>query len=158
MPKILNTQHSTLNTQLSVVRLSVSLWKKHTASMLAKLKHLLIFGALTLSLNVTSAGDIQSFDKAAYLDLNQNYANDYQAINTKEENAKIGFFKEIIGSVRNALGSTNSDNTDQLGAKITSDLKAKLENKLEDSTIGEAQRLIKRQGKRVCQQFWQWQN
>ncbi|WP_428087727.1 inverse autotransporter beta domain-containing protein [Candidatus Thioglobus sp.] len=116
---------------------------------LTKLKHFLVFGALTLSLNVTSAGDIQDFDKAAYLNLNQNYTNDYQAINAKEENEKISFFKEIFSSVRNSLGGTNSDNTNQLGDKITSDLKSKLENK----AINETESFINTQANEFANSF-----
>ncbi|WP_138146662.1 hypothetical protein, partial [Bathymodiolus heckerae thiotrophic gill symbiont] len=42
-------------------------------SVLNKLKHFLAFSALTLSLNVTSAGDVNQFNKQAYLDLNTEY-------------------------------------------------------------------------------------
>jgi hypothetical protein len=39
--------------------------------------------------------------------------------------------KEVAGATRTALGSTNSDNTDQLGNKVTTSIKNQAVNKTE---------------------------
>ena len=105
--------------------------------MLTKLKHFLAFGALTLSLNVTSAGDIQDFNKAAYLNLNQEYSYNTQ-VATKEDDAITAFFKAIGSSIRNALGGTDSDNANQLSDKIATDL----QNKAGNTVIDKAESII----------------
>ncbi|WPE16789.1 invasin domain 3-containing protein [Candidatus Thioglobus autotrophicus] len=102
------------------------------SSVLSKLKHFLAFGALTLSLNVTST-DVNQFNKEAYINLNQEYTYNNQVV-IKEEDAFTAFFTEIFSSIRSALGGTDSDNANQLGNKITNSLENKATNKI-DSLI-----------------------
>ncbi len=104
------------------------------SSVLSKLKHFLAFGALTLSLNVTST-DVNQFNKEAYLNLNQEYTYNNQVV-VKEEDAFTAFFTEIFSSIRSALGGTDSDNADQLGDKIISDLHNKATSKVTNKAEG----------------------
>ncbi|WXT99350.1 MAG: hypothetical protein Ctma_0046 [Catillopecten margaritatus gill symbiont] len=103
---------------------------------LSRLKHFLAFGALTLSLNVTSGGEINQFDKEAYLNLGQQYSDNNTQVAVKEENTIDTLLKEIGSSVRNALGGTDSDNANQLGKKITDNLKNKANNTVINKTEG----------------------
>ena len=107
-------------------------WGGACSSVLSKLKHFLAFGALTLSLNVTST-DVNQFNKEAYINLNQEYTYNNQVV-IKEEDAFTAFFTEIFSSIRSALGGADSDNANQLGNKITNSLKNKATNKI-DSLI-----------------------
>jgi hypothetical protein len=91
------------------------------------LKHFLAFGTITLSLNVTSVDNINQFDKEAYLNLNQQYSFNSQEI-IKKESAFDTLFTEVLHSMRNELGATNSDNIDQLGNRISDNLKNKVVN------------------------------
>jgi hypothetical protein len=43
----------------------------------------------------------------------------------------LRLLKEVAGATRTALGSTNSDNTDQLGNKVTTSIKNQAINKTE---------------------------
>ena len=109
------------------------------SSALNKLKHFLVFGLLTaLSLNALSADKPQPFNKAAYLDLSKPYTynwNNPQSYTKKDNQATI-LLKEVAGTVRNALGSTNSDNAEQLGAKVTTGVSSQLKNKAINKTEG----------------------
>ena len=103
----------------------------HISRVLSKFKHFLAFSVLTLSLNVTSSGDINQFDKEAYLDFGKPYTynwNNPQSYTKKDNQATI-LLKEVAGTVRNALGSTNSDNVSQLGDKVTTGISNQLKNK-----------------------------
>jgi uncharacterized protein (TIGR02145 family) len=91
------------------------------------IKRLFTFGVLTLSLNVTSIYSVDQFNKNAYLNLNQKYNFNHQVV-TKEKNAFDTLFAEIFSSVRNELGSTDSDNIDQLGNRIANNLENKAIN------------------------------
>jgi hypothetical protein len=65
-----------------------------------------------------------SFDKSAYLDLNTEYN---QTVVNKKDSKTTTFLKEVAGTIRNALGSTDSDNVGELGNKITTGLQNQLE-------------------------------
>ncbi|CAC9521551.1 hypothetical protein [uncultured Gammaproteobacteria bacterium] len=106
------------------------------SSALNKLKHFLVFGLLTaLSLNALSADKPQPFNKAAYLDLSKPYTHK-QSNTTKKDNQATALLKEVAGTARTALGSTNSDNTGQLGNKITKGVSNQLKNKAINKTEG----------------------
>jgi hypothetical protein len=47
---------------------------------------------------------------------------------TKKDNQATTLLKEVAGTARAALGSTNSGNTDQLGNKITTGISHQLKN------------------------------
>jgi hypothetical protein len=49
----------------------------------------------------------------------------------KKDNQATTILKEVAGAARTALGSTNSDNTDQLGNKVTTSIKNQAVNKTE---------------------------
>jgi hypothetical protein len=61
----------------------------------------------------------EEFNKAAYLDLSKPYTGNTPQPVSEKYNQATTLLKEVAGTVRNALGSTNSDNVDQLGNKIT---------------------------------------
>ncbi|WP_138145781.1 hypothetical protein, partial [Bathymodiolus heckerae thiotrophic gill symbiont] len=63
---------NTSTTYNNTINLITHISKGHFST-LNKLKHFLAFSALTLSLNVTSAGDVNQFNKQSYLDLNTEY-------------------------------------------------------------------------------------
>jgi hypothetical protein len=48
----------------------------------------------------------------------------------------------VAGTVRNALGSTNSDNVDQLGNKITTGISNQIKNQAVNKTQGLINSLI----------------
>ena len=127
-------QLKNINT-LNVINTTIDIAKSSISNTSSKLKHFLAFSALTLSLNVTSGGDVNQFDKEAYLNLNQEYAYNNQ-VATKEEDTFTGFLKEIGSSVRNSLGSTDSDNANELGDKIVNNLTNKTTNKVVNKTEG----------------------
>ena len=68
------------------------------------------------------------FDKATYLDLNTEYT---QTVVNKKDSKTTTFLKEVGGTLRTALGSTDSDNAGELGNKISSGLKTQALNKAE---------------------------
>jgi uncharacterized protein (TIGR02145 family) len=101
------------------------------------LKHFLAFGTLTLSLNVTSVDYINQFNKEAYLNLNQEYNFNNQEF-VKKESVLDDIFTEALYSVRNELGSTDSDNVNQLGSRISDNIK----NKIVNSSISKTEQFI----------------
>ena len=107
------------------------------ASGLNKFKHFLALSLLiTLSFNALAVDDNseqpnkEELNKEAYLDLSKPYTHK-QSNTTKKDNQAITLLKEVAGTARTALGSTNSDNTDQLGKKVATDIKNKAINKTE---------------------------
>jgi hypothetical protein len=52
-------------------------------------------------------------------------------LTTKKDNQATTLLKEVAGTTRAALGSTNSGNTNQLGKKVATDTKNKAINKTE---------------------------
>ncbi|CAC9502253.1 hypothetical protein [uncultured Gammaproteobacteria bacterium] len=112
------------------------------SSGLDKLKHFLVLSLLTtLSFNVFAVDNPQQlnkeeFNKAAYLDLSKPYnGNNPQPVSEKYNQATT-LLKEVAGTVRNALGSTNSDNADQLGNKITTGISNQIKNQAVNKTEG----------------------
>jgi hypothetical protein len=51
-------------------------------------------------------------------------------------NKATTLLKEVAGTVRNALGSTNSDNANQLGNKITTGISNQIKNQAVNKTEG----------------------
>ncbi|VVM18273.1 hypothetical protein BSPWISOXPB_3040 [uncultured Gammaproteobacteria bacterium] len=109
---------------------------KHNNKLLYNFRFLFASSLLTLSLNVSSS-DTQAFNKDAYLDLSKPYTynwNNTQSY-TKKDNQANKLLKQvgttIGGTVHSAIGSTNSDNTEQLGKKVATDIKNKAINKTE---------------------------
>ncbi len=121
---------SPYTTYRNTIKLIDHIIKGLRSSVLTKLKQFLAFSALTLSLNVTSGGEVNQFDKEAYLNLNQEYTYSNQ-VATNQEDAVATFFTEIFSSIRSALGGTDSDNVDELGNKITSNLENKATSKVD---------------------------
>ena len=77
----------------------------------------------------------KEFNKEAYLDLSKPYQqNNPQS--AKKDNQATALLKEVAGTARTALGSTNSDNVDQLGNKITTGISNQLKNKAINKTEG----------------------
>jgi hypothetical protein len=62
------------------------------------------------------------FNKEAYLDLSKPYQQNNPQPTSKKDNQATTILKEGAGATRTALGSTNSDNTGQLGNKVESAL------------------------------------
>ncbi|VVH50906.1 hypothetical protein BPUTSESOX_291, partial [uncultured Gammaproteobacteria bacterium] len=113
---------------------------------LNKFKYFLALGFLvTLSFNTFSADNSQQpnkkelnkeeFNKEAYLDLSKPYTHK-QSNTTKKDNQATTFLKEVAGTVRSAIGSTNSNNANKLGSKITTDVENHLKNKAINTTEG----------------------
>jgi hypothetical protein len=102
------------------------------------LKKILTFSALTISLNVTSVNDRNQFNKEAYINLNQEYSyNDYTAPE-KKKGMFDSLFTGTFSSIRNELGSTDSDNMGQLGSRISNNLK----NKVINNSISQVEQFI----------------
>ncbi|VVH51331.1 hypothetical protein BPUTSESOX_157, partial [uncultured Gammaproteobacteria bacterium] len=112
-----------------------------TLSGLNKFKHFLALGLLiTLSFNAFAVDNSEQpnkeeLNKEAYLDLSKPYTHK-QSNTTKKDNQATALLKEVAGTVRTALGSTNSGNTDQLGNKITKGVSNQLKNKAINKTEG----------------------
>ena len=112
------------------------------SSGLDKLKRFLALSLLTtLSFNVFAVDNPQQlnkaeFNKAAYLDLSKPYNGNNPQPVSKKYNQATTLLKEVAGTVRNALGSTNSDNADQLGNKITTGISNQLKNQAANKTEG----------------------
>ena len=121
------------------------------ASTFKQLTHFFALSLLiTFSLNAFSVDDSQQlnkeelskealnkkeFNKEAYLDLSKPYQqNNPQS--AKKDNQATALLKEVAGTARTALGSTNSDNVDQLGNKITTGISNQLKNKAINKTEG----------------------
>ncbi len=126
------------------------------ASMFKQLTHFFALSLLiTFSLNAFSVDDPQQlnkeelskeelskealnkkeFNKEAYLDLSKPYQqNNPQS--AKKDNQATALLKEVAGTARTSLGSTNSDNVDQLGNKITTGISNQLKNKAINKTEG----------------------
>ncbi len=112
------------------------------ASGLNKFKHFLALSLLiTLSFNALAVDDNseqpnkEELNKEAYLDLSKPYTHK-QSNTTKKDNQATALLKEVAGTARTALGSTNSDNTGQLGNKITKGVSNQLKNKAINKTEG----------------------
>ncbi|VVH60322.1 hypothetical protein BAZOLSSOX_2715 [uncultured Gammaproteobacteria bacterium] len=122
-----------------------------TFNRLNKLRRFLALSLLvTLSFNAFSADNFQQpdkeesnkeesnkeeFNKEAYLDLSKPYTHK-QSNTTKKDNQATTFLKEVAGTVRSAIGSTNSNNANKLGSKITTDVESHLKNKAINTTEG----------------------
>ncbi|CAC9427785.1 hypothetical protein [uncultured Gammaproteobacteria bacterium] len=113
-----------------------------TLSGLNKFKHFLALSLLiTLSFNALAVDDNseqpnkEELNKEAYLDLSKPYTHK-QSNTTKKDNQATALLKEVAGTARTALGSTNSDNTGQLGNKITKGVSNQLKNKAINKTEG----------------------
>ena len=109
------------------------------ASGLNKLKRFFALSLLiTLSFNAFAADNSEQpnkeelskevLNKEAYLDLSKPYTHK-QSNTTKKDNQATTLLKEVAGTTRAALGSTNSGNTNQLGKKVVTDIKNKAINK-----------------------------
>ncbi|MBA5248247.1 MAG: hypothetical protein FE834_01735, partial [Gammaproteobacteria bacterium] len=109
-----------------------------------------IFSILTLSLNVSSANNHPGeFDKSSYLDINTEYnANTPKNAKRKDRKAEA-LLKEAGGIVYGAVGTTDSDNVDQLGNKIITGVKSKLKNK----AISGTERYINDKANKFANQF-----
>jgi hypothetical protein len=103
-----------------------------------KLKYLFTSTLLVLSLDVSAVENTQQFNKAAYLDFSKPYTHNWNNSQptTKKDNQTVILLKEVGGIVRNALGSSNSDNANQLGDKIAVGVKNQLKNKAINATEG----------------------
>ncbi len=127
------------------------------ASAFKQLKHFFALSLLiTFSLNAFSVDDSQQlnkeepskealnkkeFNKEAYLDLSKPYQqNNPQS--AKQDNQATTILKEVAGAARTALGSTNSGNTDQLGKKVTTDIKNQAINKTEGLVNDKANKFL----------------
>ncbi|BAS67065.1 inverse autotransporter beta domain-containing protein [Bathymodiolus septemdierum thioautotrophic gill symbiont] len=108
----------------------------HISNVLNKLKQLLLFSALTLSLNVTAVDKPQSFDKEAYLNLNQEYNWNNPQTYYKKDNQGLLILKQVGSTVRNTLGATNSDNANQFGSTLKDNLKNQAINQAVSGTEG----------------------
>ncbi|WP_162262077.1 inverse autotransporter beta domain-containing protein [Bathymodiolus septemdierum thioautotrophic gill symbiont] len=108
----------------------------HISNVLNKLKQLLLFSALTLSLNVTAVDKPQSFDKEAYLNLNQEYNWNNPQTYYKKDNQGLLILKQVGSTVRNTLGATNSDNANQFGSTLKNNLKNQAINQAVSGTEG----------------------
>ncbi|VVH66713.1 hypothetical protein BSPLISOX_1424, partial [uncultured Gammaproteobacteria bacterium] len=88
---------------------------------------------ITFSFNAFSVDDPQQFNKEAYLDLSKPYTYNWNNAQPtiKQDNQATTLLKKVAGTARAALGSTNSDNTDQLGNKVTTSIKNQAVNKTE---------------------------
>jgi hypothetical protein len=76
---------------------------------------------LNISKNSDEIDNSQQFNKEAYLDLSKPYTYNWNNAQPtiKQDNQATTLLKKVAGTARAALGSTNSDNTDQLGNKVT---------------------------------------
>ncbi len=104
-------------------------FKNTVSSVFNQFKYFLALSLLiTFSFNAFSVDDSQQFNKETYLDLSKPYEQKNPQSVTKKDNQATTILKEVAGSARTALGSTNSDNVNQLGNKITTDIKGQLKN------------------------------
>jgi hypothetical protein len=78
---------------------------------------------LAFSVDNSQQPNKEEFNKEAYLDLSKPYKQNNPQSATKKDNQATTLLKAVAGSTRAALGSTNSDNTDQLGNKVTTSIK-----------------------------------
>ncbi|VVH63935.1 hypothetical protein BSPWISOX_2626 [uncultured Gammaproteobacteria bacterium] len=112
-------------------------FKNTPSSVFNQFKHFLALSLLiTFSFNAFSVDDSQQFNKEAYLDLSKPYKQKNPQSATKKDNQATTILKEVAGTARTALGSTNSGNTDQLGNKITKGVSNQLKNKAINKTEG----------------------
>jgi hypothetical protein len=96
---------NTFTTYNNTVNLITHIVERHF-SILNKFKHLLVFGTLALSLNVTS-GDVNQFNKQAYLDLNTEYDWNQPQSYYRKDNQATTLLKETVGIIHGAhLGFT----------------------------------------------------
>jgi len=88
---------------------------------------------ITFSFSAFAAESPQPFNKEAYLDLGKPYTHNWNnsQLTTKKDNQATTLLKEVAGTTRAALGSTNSGNTNQLGKKVATDIKNQAINKTE---------------------------
>ncbi len=88
---------------------------------------------ITFSFSAFAAKSPQPFNKEAYLDLGKPYTHNWNnsQLTTKKDNQATTLLKEVAGTTRAALGSTNSGNTNQLGKKVATDIKNQAINKTE---------------------------
>jgi hypothetical protein len=105
----------------------------------------LIFSTFLVSL--TQATD--TFDKSAYLNLNQEYNWNSPQSYDKKDNQATTLLKAVAGTVRNALGSTDSDNAGELGNKITTGL----QDQLETQVINKTEELLNAKANQFVNQF-----
>ena len=93
---------------------------------------------ITFSFNAFSVDDPQQFNKEAYLDLSKPYTYNWNNAQptTKQDNQATTLLKKVAGTARAALGSTNSDNANQLGNKLTTGISNQLKNQAINKTEG----------------------
>ena len=107
-------------------------FKNTLSSVFNQFKHFLTLSLLiTFSFNAFSVDNAQKSNKEAYLDLSKPYQQNNPQSAPKKDNQATTILKEVAGAARTALGSTNSDNTDQLGNKVTTSIKNQAVNKTE---------------------------
>ena len=95
------------------------------------LSFLITFSFNAFSVDNSQQPNKEEFNKEAYLDLSKPYKQNNPQPTPKKDNQATTILKEVAGATRTALGSTNSDNTDQLGNKVTTSIKNQAVNKTE---------------------------
>jgi hypothetical protein len=85
-----------------------------------------------------------TFDKPTYLNQEYNWNNPQSYY--KKDNQATTFLKEVGGTLRNALGSTDLDNVGELSHKISSGLKTQAINKAEGLMNDKANQFVNQFG------------
>ena len=142
---------NTFTTYNNTVNLITHIVEKHF-SILNKFKHLLVFGTLALSLNVTS-GDVNQFNKQAYLDLNTEYDWNQPQSYYRKDNQATTLLKETVGIIHGAVGSTDSDNVNQLSDKITTGIQSQIRNRAINDTIRKTEGMINNKANELANRF-----
>ncbi len=142
---------NTFTTYNNTVNLITHIVERHF-SILNKFKHLLVFGTLALSLNVTS-GDVNQFNKQAYLDLNTEYDWNQPQSYYRKDNQATTLLKETVGIIHGAVGSTDSDNVNQLSDKITTGIQSQIRNRAINDTIRKTEDMINNKANELANRF-----
>ncbi len=142
---------NTFTTYNNTVNLITHIVERHF-SILNKFKHLLVFGTLALSLNVTS-GDVNQFNKQAYLDLNTEYDWNQPQSYYRKDNQATTLLKETVGIIHGAVGSTDSDNVNQLSDKITTGIQSQIRNRAINDTIRKTEGMINNKANELANRF-----
>ncbi|CAC9624845.1 Cadherin domain protein [uncultured Gammaproteobacteria bacterium] len=142
---------NTFTTYNNTINLITHIVERHF-SILNKFKHLLVFGTLALSLNVTS-GDVNQFNKQAYLDLNTEYDWNQPQSYYRKDNQATTLLKETVGIIHGAVGSTDSDNVNQLSDKITTGIQSQIRNRAINDTIRKTEGMINNKANELANRF-----
>ncbi|CAB9544058.1 Cadherin domain protein [Bathymodiolus brooksi thiotrophic gill symbiont] len=142
---------NTFTTYNNTVNLITHIVERHF-SILNKFKHLLVFGTLALSLNVTSS-DVNQFNKQAYLDLNTEYDWNQPQSYYRKDNQATTLLKETVGIIHGAVGSTDSDNVNQLSDKITTGIQSQIRNRAINDTIRKTEGMINNKANELANRF-----